>query len=279
MSTQRRASPAATHRLGILSDLHALSRYALVPPRFRVKGGGPSSRFQGYLWDCWRDFCRRCPELDALVLNGDIIEGESPSPRDAKDALHEDPLMQVDAALEILEPLRLKTKHIWLVRGTPYHEGKFFETIERLGSELKTRKWSDDPPRYSGFVLERDFYGVKVRATHHMTVGAIYRGTLADRTALFATAAEALGKSSHFDVEVRSHVHMKYLGKSHGRWVVITPAFKLITPYAIKRMEVARAQLLSDIGGIVMTVQGAQIGFQEFDYAPYLADTSASLTA
>lgn len=96
----RRQSSSRVYRLGIIADLHCLSRYALVPPRFRPAQPLPSAMFHDWLWECWLDFCRKCPPLDSLIVNGDTIEGESPSKRDAMDALTDDLNLQVDAAVE-----------------------------------------------------------------------------------------------------------------------------------------------------------------------------------
>ena len=263
----RRQSSSRIYRLGIISDLHVFSRYGLVPPSFRPVAPLPSATIHDYLWDVWADFVKRCPQLDVLLINGDIIEGESPSRRDAMDALSDDLNLQADAAVETLKPLCQKARHLWITRGTPYHEGRHFEIIERIALDLGAEEWA--PRRYTGYVLEGTFHGLRINATHHVTLGAIYRGTIADRMALFAAAAESLGKAHEADIIIRSHSHMKFIGKSHGKWVVLTPAWKVVSPYAAKRMEWYRASLLSDIGGLVLETDGAgSVAWREFDYPP-----------
>lgn len=247
------------HRLGIVSDLHCLSQYGLVPPRWWPQGGVtamPAVKFMEFLWERWEAFCRAVGPLDCLIINGDIIEGESPSKRDAMDAITDNLTAQQQAAEETIGMLvkAARPKTVWLIRGTPYHEGRHFECIEAVGRAIGAEQWT--PGRYTGYVLEGTWRGLSINATHHMTTGAIYMGTLASRTALFSTAAETLGKANHADLIIRSHLHVKNVQKSFGRWVIQTPAWKLVTPYAIKKMEFNRAVLLSDLGSIVVETDG-----------------------
>jgi len=262
-------APEPIYRLGLISDLHVGSRYALIPPRFvPATDTHPSAKFYGYMWECWQHFCATCQPMDALIINGEIAEGENPTQRDAMDAITDDLLMQADMAVETISLLMPKVKRLWVVRGTVWHEGKYFETIERIASDLHAEPWADR--RSTGLVLEGEFHGLKLNVTHHQSVGAIYRGTLADRTSLFAAAAERIGKTIDADIIVRSHLHSKYIGKSHSKWFISTPAWKLPTPYAFKRLEFYRACLLSDLGAIVLATRGhGDVSWEEYEYEPY----------
>jgi hypothetical protein len=223
--------------------------------------------FHDWLWECWLDFCRKCPPLDSLIVNGDTIEGESPSKRDAMDALTDDLNLQVDAAVETLSLIRPKTKQLVLLRGTPYHEGRHAEAIERIGADLDAMEWA--PRRRSGFILEADFHGLRLNVSHPMTIGAIYRGTVADRTAIFAAAAERLGKTLEADIIIRSHIHSTHKSQTHDKWVLLTRCFKAVNMYAVNRMEFYRASLLNDIGAHVLETDGqGSVSWRDFAYAP-----------
>lgn len=263
--------PATIYRLGLLSDLHCMSRYGLVPPKFWPQGGAaaqPAQQFYAYMWSCWLDFVERCPSLDACIINGDVLEGETPTSRSSMDALTDNFVTQGDAAEEVIGLLRPKIGKLWVLRGTRFHEGKHVETLESVARNVQAEQWSDH--RYTGEVLDGEFHGLQLNATHHMTTGWIYPAGGADRTALFAAACEAEAKAVPADVIVRSHLHMRRIVQAHGKWVVLTPAWKLINPHAIKVMEYYRAQVSSDLGAIILETDGqGSIAWRKFEYAPY----------
>ncbi len=267
------------YRLGLISDLHAGSRYGLVPPKWWPQGGlsvMPSMSVMQYLWQCWDHFCLNCPPLDCLIINGDLVEGETPSRRDALDAVTDNFLVQGEMCELMLGMLvdRVKPKTLWVIRGTPFHDGKHFETLESIARNLGAQPWADN--RYTGYTLEGMWRGLNLNVTHHMTSGAIYSGTLASRTALFASAAEALGHTHKADLIVRSHLHMKYIGRSYDKWIVLMPCWKAVTPYAIKKMEFYRASLLNDLGAVIVETDGSgkrvMIDDTTFSYPSYRSE-------
>jgi hypothetical protein len=260
-------SPSAPIRIGIIADLHIGSQYALVPPSFRAAGARPSDVFMAYMWSCWEHFVQHCPPLDVLISNGDELEGTHPTLRSAPESVDQSPLRQVDMAVETLAPLRAKAKAFWLVRGTGFHTGPWYEAIEALGRELKAETWARR--RYSGEVLDGEIGGLRVNVAHPQTTGAIYPGTLANRTAWFASLAERLEKTVEADVIVRSHTHSTGLGRYQGKWVLSTRCWKLVNGYAISRMEYYRAQALLDLGAHVITIGPDGLAWKDFPYAPY----------
>lgn len=220
-----------------------------------------------YMWACWSHFLGELPTVDCVIVNGDSMEGEHPTQRSAPDAIDTNPLHQVDMALETLAPLRAKTKTLWLVRGTGFHEGKWNQAVEQLGIELKAERWSDR--RHSGEVLDGTFAGHSLNVAHAQTTGAIYPGTLQNRTAWFATMAESLAKTVHADLIIRSHTHSTGKGEWFGKWILSTRAWKLVNPYAISRMEYYRAQALLDLGAHLITFSDDGICWRDFPYAPF----------
>lgn len=259
------------HRLGLISDLHMLQKYALVPPKFRIAGGSavdPTAKYQEYLWDCWLDFAKRVPPLEVLIINGDIIHG-----RDKKqygvEVVSSDLTDQAQAFVYAVGLLRDKVGKLWITRGTSYHED-MYEAVEWAATELDAEKWG--PNRRTGNVLEGVWQGRTFNVTHHMTRGFIYKGTAASRTSLLAAAAEAEGKVNRADIIVRSHLHMKYVGKPNGKWVIFTPGWSLLNPYAVKTLEYYRGQTMSDIGAIILSTDGKgplTVDDETFRYAPY----------
>lgn len=264
---KRTHTAASTFRAGIVADLHCGSRYALVPPSFRPASSGPSGVFMAYLWECWTDFVKQCPALDLLIVNGDATQGEHPTNRTAPDAIDTSPLHQTDMAIQTLGPLRDKAKRLWVVRGTGFHEGKWNESLERLGRELKAQQWSDQ--RYSGEVLDGTFAGKTWNVVHAQTHGAIYPGTLMNRTIWFANLADHLAKTVPADIIVRSHTHSAGKMETMGKWIISTRAWQLVSPHIISKMEYYRAQALLDLGGHVVTIGPDGISWRDYPYAPY----------
>jgi hypothetical protein len=264
-----KTGPDRQYRCGFVADTHCLSRYGLIPPAFRLSAHAqPAAQFYAYLWECWSDFVDRCPPLDLLVLAGDLNEGENPTRRQAMDALTDDLLVQGEATVETLAPLVAKASQTVAVRGTAWHEGKHYETSERIARELGCVEWT--PHRYTGYVLEADWCGLRLNVAHHQTTGAVYRGTLADRATLFAAAAEREAKLLPCDLLVRAHLHSQYIGRSHDHWFVSLPAWTLANPHAMSRMGVERAILLNDIGALVLVTDGrGHIGWEEYRYPAY----------
>jgi len=257
-------------RLGIVSDLHVLSRYALVPPQYRPETKHPASKFYEYVWQCWEHFVAHCPPLDVLIINGDLIEGETPTQRSANDALTDAILDQADACVETLRTLRKKCGDLWVLRGTPFHDQKHFEALELIGERLNARRWSDT--RRTGEVLDLKWNGISLNVTHHQTMGWLYLAGGADRMALLACAAEAQGKAPPVDIIVRSHLHQKRVVKAHGKWVILTPGWRIPNPHAIKMMEYYRATESCDLGAILVEVRDEQITIDErFTYKPFKA--------
>lgn len=220
-----------------------------------------------YLWACWQDFVKRCPPLDLLVVNGDATQGEHPTLRSASDAVDPSPLHQADMAIETLGMLRSKVKKLWMTRGTGFHEGKWNEALERIGRELSAEKWSDR--RYSGEVLDGTFAGLTLNVCHAQTFGAIYQGTLLDRTARFSALAEALAQTVHADVIVRSHTHQPGKGEFMGRWIVSTRCWQMPNPHAISKIEYFRALASLGLGATIMSVGPEGIAWRDFPYEAY----------
>lgn len=271
------AKPERVYRIGFLGDTHCLSRYGVTPPQFRPAKSGPAEMFMDYIWAAWCDLVKRCPPLDVLIFMGDAYEGEASGKYDPLDALTDDLNVQADATVAALGMLRPKVKKLWMLRGTQRHEGRHFEILERIALELDAQEWADR--RRSGFVLEGTFHGLHINATHHMTTGWLYKGTAADRTALLSAAAEGEGKIHHADVIARAHLHMKFLCRSHGRWVLLCPCMKLTTPWAVKRMSFEKAHLLGDLGMMVLSTTGRNdIAWQDIEY-PAFKPTERDLCA
>lgn len=260
----------AEQTMVIVSDTHAGYKYGLVPPRWRTAGGEDTDatmKFQTYLWQCWEHFVGQCPPADILVINGDAIHGE-----DRKDValnvVSSDMYEQAQMFTELISPLREKCDRCWLLKGTPYHEGRGADEIEWIGKEIGAEKWQAG--RYSGYSLYFEWNKLTFGFAHHQTRGWLYAAGAGDRTAWLQKSAEAQGKLPHADVIVRSHLHMQRIVWARDTWFVATPGWTVVSPWAAKVMEHSRAHESSDIGGIVLTTNGnGSVGFQLENYKPF----------
>jgi hypothetical protein len=65
-------------RILVISDLHIGSIYGLLPPKFITSDEREISQNVGqkYLWECWKHMAGNVGKVDALIVNGDTIDGE-----------------------------------------------------------------------------------------------------------------------------------------------------------------------------------------------------------
>lgn len=242
-SARRRASP---WRVRVVSDLHVGSAFGIWPPGFRHEGEEyPQNEYNAWLWQCWADMVARDP-TDLLVVNGDLFEGAQPRVG-GLGVKSVDPEVEQQAAIAVLAPAVAKAKAWMLVRGTFYHERAWVAVARTLGATpFPNGEWT-------GHVLDVRVRGVGVNFAHHPESGAVlYRGTMLDKTGLWATIAGALGKTHDARVIVRSHHHTFGVLMANGRTVVATPAWQLQTPYA-KKLGYYRLQ--PDIGFVDIEVR------------------------
>lgn len=134
------AKPSATESLTeppkqivFVGDLHCGSHGGLFPIRRLPEY--PNHSGVRYLMDCWKHALRRMPKkIPLLVLTGDLCDG--PQHRSKHTGVFSARMGdQVDAAIEVLEPLCRRAETIIRVDGTPYHE-EYHGAIEKLDVAL-----------------------------------------------------------------------------------------------------------------------------------------------
>jgi hypothetical protein len=219
---------------------------------------------QEYLWRCWQDFVSHCPPLDVLLVVGDVVEGTVQLRAAPRGNASDDAMDQIDACEATLAPLCAKTQKTFLIAGTPFHDSHG-ERMEDLGRRLKTEAWASGG-RYSGQVLNLQWRGLRINASHHMTRGWVWLAGAASRTAVLAAAAEAAEKLPGADIIVRGDLHTKVLARTLNKWVCFLPGWTMPTPHAVRKMEAVRAYLATDIGAVVMEYDGETIGWRSFEY-------------
>jgi len=253
--------------MGIISDVHTLFRYGVVPPGWwRPEAVDFTRKFYEYMWNCWSHFVENCPDLEVLVINGDLLHGEDRIDR-AINVISADMFEQAAAAVEVLKPIREKCDRLWLLKGTPYHDSKSHEGLEYVAKEIGAEQWSDQ--RSVGYSLPGQWRNLRFDFAHHQTSGWLYTAGGADRTIMLHLAAVAQNKIPPADVIVRSHLHTRRVVESRGVWAIQTPGWTCVYPWLEKVSERSRSHDKNDVGAIILETDGNRkvfIDTETFNY-------------
>jgi hypothetical protein len=154
--------------LVVLSDIHAGSTKALLPPGFVTLEGQDVGQnvFQRFLWECWLKATRFIDEtvgVDewALILNGDLLEGVH---HGTKEIISPEVADHRRAAMEILRPLAKRATKVFVVRGTECHVNNHEVGI---GEELGAVK-NPETGLHAFDRLTIDVNGVRCVFRHHI---------------------------------------------------------------------------------------------------------------
>lgn len=241
-----------------LSDIHAGSAFAPLHPSSDDTSNEEHPKrvslndAQSYLLNCWNHMVKNLPpRLAATIINGDTIDGENPKEHGLYVTLNKKS-DQAACAFKLLEPVRALSQKFFVLKGTPYHEGRASEAIEGLAIALNATRFPGG--RRTGFRLWQRIGEKVVNAAHHMTRGWIWPSGGADRLAIFNAAAHSIGKLHRADIIIRAHNHFRRVVSANGKHVILNPAWKLITPWVEKAMEETRAELYSDLGAVLIEI-------------------------
>lgn len=245
-----------------VSDLHVGSTAGLCPPGgIRLDGGNRHipNKFQMGIWRFWRHFwgtwvpqVTADAKVQAIVINGDAIEGLHHNITGVVSTSKED---QRAAAEEILEPLKAISKRIFLVRGTEAHGGGMGEDEEELGRSLKTVR--NEVGDYTWWQVWLELGKHTFQFAHHIetTSSAAYESSAPMREMITGLVEAAQWGRPMPDVFVRSHRHRFIeipLPTIAGRIrIVITPAWQLRTPNVEKRDRMR----MPHIGGVAFITE------------------------
>jgi hypothetical protein len=153
--------------LVVISDIHAGSTKAILPPNFKTLEGQPigQSAGQEWLWAGWVEFKRWLsgivnPKEYAVVLNGDLIEGNH---HGTKEIWSPETGDHAKAAIEILAPVARRAAKTFVIRGTECHVGSSEISIARtIGAEVNPES---QQPFWDRLTL--DMCGVRLSVRHH----------------------------------------------------------------------------------------------------------------
>jgi hypothetical protein len=157
----------------VLSDIHAGSTVALLPPGFVTLEGTEigQSPIQRWLWECWT----KCNvwiddilggDAHALVFNGDLIEGNH---HGTKQVISPDVNDHVDAGIDIIKGRVAAADRTFFVKGTECHVGNseiiFGKALLEKGFRVE-KDPSTGLPAFDRLTL--DVCGVRCVFRHHI---------------------------------------------------------------------------------------------------------------
>lgn len=244
----------------IVSDLHVGDYSGLWHPDYVLEGGTwKSNKWQRYLYRIYQDllewFGGYSSWFDAVFVNGDGTAGENPAERGAR-LVTGNLGYQGESAAMLLDPLRQLTDKFFVIRGTPYHEGKKVEGAETIGKDLDAMKWPDG--RYSGMWFTGLVEGTNVMLdiAHAIPHRLVYTTTGLEREGAWSRMDKrGKGVARKHIVGVRSHGHTYALTETltdtyENLWVE-TPCFQIQGPHP---MKTSPNKLVPDLGGILIEI-------------------------
>ena len=158
-----------------VGDLHTSSVTALCPPKTQLDSGGYyySNAFQLYLWDIWQDMWKqlrkKAKALDVsitTVVMGDTLDKNIHS---KNGVFAHNPNSMLRAAEEVLKPVLKASQGVYVLRGTPAHEGEESWLAEALAERIGAVKAASH--NYSWWHLPLEVSGVQFDIKHHPESG------------------------------------------------------------------------------------------------------------
>lgn len=250
-----------------VGDLHVGGMFSLFPESFRTSVGTTLALNSGqkYLLECWQDIIDQQPEvIDVLNLNGDIIEGQNKFEM-SRGLSEVDPLWQVRAAEELLEPLVKRARNIRMTQGSTYHVGKGggWEKVlaERIGA--KEDKFGHPTSPWWKYWYK----GVYFDLAHRQSTTIRYRSMPLEREVDFLLARFARRREAPPErfIITRSHTHAGFrVYQEDGAYAVSMPCMKLQDTFA--QLTVSPNRIIPDNLGAV----AYEVGDEAIKIIPYL---------
>lgn len=236
--------PKAPRAIVVLSDIHAGSTVALLPPDFETTEGQTvgQNAIQRWLWACWLDAQDWIGEQMgedpfALVLNGDLVEGVH---HGTKQVISTDVGDHMKAAIEVLHPLAERAERTFVVRGTECHTGNVEIGVAKAIN-------AENNPELNVPVFDRltlDIAGIRCVFRHH--IGTSVRRGLAGTQFSIQLAEEQVEAANNDETIPRvlccAHRHKFGAYEDDRGLAVISPPWQMLSRFAHKVVSQARTK-------------------------------------
>lgn len=226
----------------VLSDIHAGSTKALLPPGFVTLEDQPVEQnpIQRWLWECWARADKYISGVTgsdpfALVLNGDLIEGVH---HGTKEIISPEIADHRAAAVKIIEPLTKRAAKFFVVRGTEAHVNNHEQSI---GEQLGAVK-NPESKMHAFDRLTLEVAGVRCVFRHH--IGTSMRRGLAGTQLSMQLAEEQVEAANNGEPIPRvlccAHRHKPGVYRDNNGLCLVTPAWQVLTRFGHKVVSPAR---------------------------------------
>jgi hypothetical protein len=224
--------------VGIVSDMHVGSKYALCPPVVDTSSGGEykASPLQLEIYEFWEQLARKWRnKFDCLVLNGEPIDGPGKNGSRGQDCWDTDVKSQMRAANQCLDMFGKPTRYMTM--GSAYHTTVEGQSIDEFFGEkygfIKNRKKGCYAPKK----LTLNVDGIIFEFSHVAPYTRVWPYLAPSGNELKNLLAHAAAKKRERpDIVVRSHVHYAFdyrIGDSIH--LIQTPSWKLYDSYILNK--------------------------------------------
>lgn len=243
-STSPAQAPRAIRAAVFLSDIHAGSTVALMPPEVMLAEETTvrQNRLQAWFWERWLDLqvwldheLRGAPF--ALILNGDLIEGDHHRTDQIVSKNLGDHLNIAEA---VLAPIASRAAKVFVTRGTECHVG---DTEASLAKRFAAEK-DAETGRQVFDRLTLDLCGVRTVVRHHVSTSS--RPWLEQNGLGLELAAEQLNAARNGEPIPRilavGHRHTPGDVQTTEGLCFATPAWQALTRHGHKVVGAARCK-------------------------------------
>jgi hypothetical protein len=199
----------------IISDIHAGNKWGLTAPGYRTD---ENREIQEIFWNWYVMHLKKYKPFDFCIGLGDFTDGEGK--KGILDTSIPDINKQAECASKAILESGVKSEHIYLVRGTPFHSNGTSEYEDKIATDIGCTIKDTQKVEIEGW---------KIHSRHVVSRSDIPYG---QATPLLKEIArlehEAFrDKKNAPDIILRGHVHYSCYAGKHGRLAIDLPCLEL----------------------------------------------------
>ena len=255
----------------VVSDCHIGSTVGLWPEiAYSWEDGGEyaPNDLQKWLYRCWLNMLAEVKDLPTkptLILNGDLVQGQNLRDGQLCTQVVE---QQQEVAIDLLDPLCKDCNDIYVIRGTPFHDGKTGQHSRMIAKDFGAIT-NPETGQQTWWQLFLDLGGHTIEFSHHIPGSSIpqYQATalLRDTMNMIGELNRYYGDTIGLKTVIRSHRHkFVKVGIAPGIQGAICPCWQYKTEYGYKR----GITMLPDIGWLLLEWDGEDLAIKERIYIP-----------